>query len=491
MALMEEQLDFDGYWWLPANPDRRVPGRLKFSQDEIILDLLAKFDEDPCGTVRRMNELEHHEVIHGLNRDQKEITLSDCWSRGPAMRNGAILGSYSANRLLIGAWYADETDIRFDEISMRFTDLSMWAASSGFESRMRFQSEDNAGGIDVKFTPPDTVEVAIGDGATLRIGFPWTWSGYEPVTMESKITQDASFTIEFDGPASFERAQDYVYQLRNFLALGVGRPVQVVSLTGFHKPGSIEALGPVGARPLIPRKHPVEILYRLKAIPMLASKPVYPFEMLYSLGHVRDSLEQYLGRWFTCQKTLRAVFDRYFAAMFDPTPTAQDQVHRYMLTLEGHHRRTTGATAVSPEEHERRLAEVEESLSPANWAWVKPAIKHRNEPPLAARVHEIVGACPVVAERIVGEPGAWMNFARKAVTMRDYLSHLTEPLERRAPKGLSVVQLTTQLRAIAEMTLLLEIGFSCEQIDQGFVRVRRYEEVAHIKRLRAKRARVR
>jgi hypothetical protein len=291
------------------------------------------------------------------------------------------------------------------------------------------------------------------------------------------------FVLGFEKPANFELLQEHVYQLRNFVSLGVGRPVQIVSLTGHHKPGSIMSLGgPADAEPTTnPRTVDVEILYRPTAIPTPPSKPLLASDMVFSLRDVRPRLEQHLRRWFACQQTLRPVFDGYFAAIFDPTPTAYDQVRRYMSALEGHHRRTTNATLVSPEEHAKRLGVVERALSAKQRAWVMPAIEHRNEPTLATRIEDTLAACPVVSEKIVGKPKTWTGFAQKAVGTRDYLAHLTERLEQRAPKGLSIVQLATQLRSVAETTLLLEIGFTCEQVDQAMTRARRYESIAAIK----------
>jgi hypothetical protein len=38
---MLEPGEFEAYWWLPADPDRKFPGTLLFFQDEIRLRLRA------------------------------------------------------------------------------------------------------------------------------------------------------------------------------------------------------------------------------------------------------------------------------------------------------------------------------------------------------------------------------------------------------------------------------------------------------------------
>lgn len=68
---------------------------------------------------------------------------------------------------------------------------------------------------------------------------------------------------------------------------------------------------------------------------------------------------------------------------------------------------------------------------------------------------------------------------------RNYYTHYDESLQGRAPQGIKLLPLTAQLRALVEMCLLLEIGFSASEIDALFERSERYRDLEHLLELTA------
>jgi hypothetical protein len=70
---------FEGVWWLPQSPVRRVPGTLTFDADGLVLvvyDSLAEFTV-PAGHVIEggVPEWKLTPMIHGRRRDGKDVTL--------------------------------------------------------------------------------------------------------------------------------------------------------------------------------------------------------------------------------------------------------------------------------------------------------------------------------------------------------------------------------------------------------------------------------
>jgi hypothetical protein len=64
----------------------------------------------------------------------------------------------------------------------------------------------------------------------------------------------------------------------------------------------------------------------------------------------------------------------------------------------------------------------------------------------------------------------------------NYEVHLDPENEEHAASGAKLLVLVLQLRTLVEMTLLLDLGFSGEDVDSIFDRIRRYERVDHLKR---------
>jgi Apea-like HEPN len=124
------------------------------------------------------------------------------------------------------------------------------------------------------------------------------------------------------------------------------------------------------------------------------------------------------------------------------------------------------------------LAGVEDNL---DREWLEQVLVHSHEPSLSQRLHQTLARCPRVASRAVGSRKKRDSFIWRVVKTRNYKTHL-DPLQKEgAADGVALVSLVFQLKAIVEMTLLLELGFSCEQVDEIFERTRRYEAIENIK----------
>jgi hypothetical protein len=236
-----EAREFEGFWWLPTAPEERVAGKLSFSQADIRLDLLGGFTErvDETETAEATDDAAPTEVtiqpfdlvafqprILGETRNGRPMSLERCNGRSLSLSvPGFGVSTYGAWMILDGAWYEPDEEVAFDEIAVRFSDLDQWACVSGFSYKINHDEKGEAlTSIEMTFTPPEEIEVALGEGATLRVEFPWTWTGPGPVTTNFRIAQAAAMRIVFNEPASIERSLTYVAQLRNFLSLAVGRP---------------------------------------------------------------------------------------------------------------------------------------------------------------------------------------------------------------------------------------------------------------------------
>lgn len=63
---------FDGIWWLPDQPDRRVAGTLEVGWGLLRLDLIGSFLDPP-----QWSQVQHHPVILGTTTDGKRVTLHE------------------------------------------------------------------------------------------------------------------------------------------------------------------------------------------------------------------------------------------------------------------------------------------------------------------------------------------------------------------------------------------------------------------------------
>jgi ApeA N-terminal domain 1 len=481
-----ESRELQGYWWLPSLPEGKIPGTLHFSQADIRLELLGGFAQTLVAT--HVDEAEQGEGprevtvdfasfvafqprILGEARNGKAVTLELCNGRSLATGFPRLTTSeYGPRFVLVGAWYEPDEEVAFDEIAIRFSDLDTWASVSGFATKY-FWTEDRKSfaSIESTFTPPKDIEVALDEETTLRFEFPYTMSGMRPVTTELHITQAATIGIAFaaEKPANIERSLTYVAVLRNFLALAVGRPIRVLSVRGFHNPPADAETDRFTG--LDPQKLEVEILYRLVGLPEPAERELHPTEMLFTVGQVHPKLEEVLSTWFAKQELLGPVLARYFHLVHTPPTSREQEFENLTRVLETHHRLVAGPAAKTTE-HLERLAAILSAVPAEHREWLGNRLEYSHESTLSQRLKIALARCPEIATRVVGNSEACSSFARKVSLTRNYETHLDPGNREEAAQGAELVALTYQLRALVEITLLLEIGFSCEEIAAIFER---------------------
>ena len=478
---MLEPREWRGLWWDPHKPETRIAGVLSFSQADAELELIGLLPdlEAEDGSLEVMFGLVDRPRIHGLTTDGGKITLDRCIPRGRRIGAGVPVERHHPGVIFVGHHFEDA--IEFDAIEARFTHLDEWAGLSGFSESLSWTDERKIEAIKVEFRPPEDVTATLKDGTTIEIGFAWSWSGPAIVTTRAEIEQQAGILARYPTPREFDEALKLVGRLRNFFNLGVGKPVHPREVAGILEPATTEDRE--SDQPGVNRTR-VEILYTLSDQPQpsdLEARDVLPHEMRFTLRDIHDSLDQRIQTWLERYEILRPALDLYFGVAYGAVRYLEPRFLSLIQALETYHRRTSSTTVLPEQEHLRWISSVLDPLpDSARRDRLEKILAHSNEPPLRARLKEVLASCPTIGSKIASKARV---FLEAAVTGRNYLTHYDPTLEARAPKGIELLPLSAQVGALLEMCFLREIGFTCEEIDAIFTRVRRYEEIDHLARV--------
>ena len=102
--------------------------------------------------------------------------------------------------------------------------------------------------------------------------------------------------------------------------------------------------------------------------------------------------------------------------------------------------------------------------------------------PLAERMRDVLAQCKTVSRRIVGEQQVDTDdFIKGFKDSRNYYTHYNPKLEEKAAKGTALLLLCIQLQAIIEMSLLREIGFTSQAINEMLERGKRFAQIEHFR----------
>ncbi len=106
-----EELEYNGVWWLPDEPEKRFYGILKFTPSEgAILDLMGSFRDIKDDILKH----KEYEIILGISSDGKYITLYKCFEiRSTISLPGITSSSIYGEFVFVGFHFYKPEDIKF------------------------------------------------------------------------------------------------------------------------------------------------------------------------------------------------------------------------------------------------------------------------------------------------------------------------------------------------------------------------------------------
>ena len=445
---MIEIREFRGWWRLPGKKGEELPGTLVVTKGEAELDLTGHFGHEILSEseteIRMSGGLAEQPRILGIDSNGKAVTseghVSTSYSAHSA---GVTLSKYRRSVTFVGKHFERGEKVEFDEISIRASDLAAWTQVRAIETKARSRKR---GGyyvwseISDRSKRLDDIEIPLsrGERAFIRIG-----TNFKGIDMfgqgseHAELSQDTEFHLRFSRPRNLEHVFERVGDLRNFLSLAIGRPVAVLSVTGYRDNFADDHT----KRPV-----PIEILWGIPHNPEPPEKPRQAHEMLFTLPAVSTEISKVMRSWFAKQRRLEPVFNLFFGLLYNSNIYSDV---RFLLY----------AQAVETYGYRRRRKPVKRTFR--------------------EQINDVLAICPTASRKIVGpDPEA---FTKLLKVSRDFYTHYDPAKKKLAAKEVGLLLLSTQLRTLIEMALLRELGFTHRAVDAILARARRYEEIEHFK----------
>ncbi len=222
-----DNIDLEGVFWLAANPDEKVAGRLKVDgQREMELDLIGSFF-DPRGA--EANGPMEPVRIQGI-AGNKSLTLDNCLQTGQTIRGyGITQERYHVPVVFDGAHF-DETEVlEFNELRLRLQHLEHWVGYS----KVKVEYPKNQYG---------SYQLRVDHSPTQRMAMKTNFGELELLFNYTARTQSFEFAIEehrelkvgFHRPQSLEQVLQVCSALQDLVTMGVDSPTSVVDVTVFH-----------------------------------------------------------------------------------------------------------------------------------------------------------------------------------------------------------------------------------------------------------------
>ncbi len=458
---MIEKFEYKGIWWLPDKPEEQISGTLRFAAAEgAVLELIGSFKD-----LQDMNKILEPEIILGISSNGKNITLYKCFeTKSTISFPGFQTSSFYGNVVFVGVHFQKAEEIKFNNLSIHYLHLDEWINTSGFD--IKYLREENE--IIIKYKLPEPFQATISDELKILINFRSEGSTFSYFQKEATIKQTTEIEVETPEAKPFEDYIKIMYQIQNFLTLGITEPVYPLAIDGITEEN----------REMINDKNPyprVEIFYTLPDIPQ-SPKTLHPSDMLFTFEDISSRFDSFLRNWFEKVDLLEPVYDLYFGTLYNPRMYSEQKFLSLVQAIESFHQRTHGGEYLSVEEYKP----VYDTLVNAIPDWVSSDLKCRlmeylkygREFSLRKRLKEIIYIYQDNIDRFIGNKNA---FIENVVDTRNYQTHHDEDLKERAASGEELYRLTQKLKVLLEVCLLRELGFSSDEIKGLFSRNGRYQ----------------
>ena len=452
---MPDVVEYVGKWWLPENPERRIYGKLNYdSREGSTLSLDGAF-----------NESFDAEGFYGIvlgDSYGKKITLKNCSRtnfRKEQHESGKpyITSEFIVSVFYVGRHFPKKEDIKFTQLSVSYSQLEEWLGERPFSHEAR-ENEKGLREHILKFTMPSVKEIAL-DKFKISIGYGFSTSlgAFRKPDFEAT----AGLWVDVDDEMHIDRFHSIMYHIRNFLSLATGNRVSMLDINGRNR--NIDQHETIQI--FFPRREEI-------SDEALFSHHFFPFHF----ESISEHPEFYFKNWFDIIENFEPTYDLYFGTMYNPYLYPTHTFLSLAQALESYLSRTLDNNILPDELFKEELlpkflsmiSEIPETNCQQQ---LEPKAKFdMNRKSFRTKLKELLEEYGDLFFFIDKKE----EFVGKVVDTRNYYTHYSPDLEKRAVEIADLPFLSQKLRYILIVILLREIGFVDSLIERILRRYRRY-----------------
>lgn len=417
---IKEEFKKSGYFWLPAKPEKKVPGTLVVTEGgKIRLELVGLLEESIKETYNLLsgdNDLKR--IIGHIEKDSL-VTLEGCsyTNKHISLSGGISKSTIRAHMAIEGAAYSEDK-VFMNAFKFSVEGIDEWVGLSGI--KIERQLEKRTASID--YVPPKDISLNLSNGMKLLITFSWTLPGLPNLT-EAKITQKTYFKLVSEQERPLSDFTSAAYKITTFLGFAIDQPV-CIERVYVTSEAICDNIGNGKTRPT-----PMSLYYESR--PYTKTEPrIDSYQMLFGFDQIRKDAERIFNKWFDAYENISPALNLYFAARTGAYQYLEGKFLALAQALETYHRRTLNPKKVG----------------------------------LGKRVTELIESF----ENFIGTSEERKNLKSTIVATRNYLTHYDKRLEPKAAEGEGLWLLYTKMEAIFQLHLLKILGFTNSEIESVY-----------------------
>ena len=449
---ISKPIDTRGFFWLPDDPNNKLPGNLSVSESGAIrVEMMGLFNESLHNAKSMLNGFarEYDRVICEVESGGK-VTLENCLYQASRV---SLSGGLSSSTLLaelafVGAHFYSKEDMRFSEFTFSVDGLEEWLLVSGIS--MDPDDDNKAGSI--SYALPDEIVLRLHDGLKLKVVFSLEFPLVSMPVTEMGVSQFSFLELEASVPMQIDSALRLARQICNFLSLATENSVTLRSIE--------VAQGNDHGDTEVPRTTRAKVYCRF-SLPIDKEVPFSWPRFLFSYSDVEDRLERLLVAWLDMHQSLGPVLNQYFANRLDSSLFLEEKCFQLAQAIEALHRFGHPDEKEMPTETFGVIkAEMLQCCPPEHREMLSRKLSHANELTLRKRIMRLVSPF----SPWFGNRRERKRFVGKLVDFRNSYTHFTTEQEKVKASSRDLLTLHDRVDTLFKLSLLRLIGFGDEQI---------------------------
>ena len=512
-----KNIEKDGVWFLPNNPEKQVYGKLTFSTDES--PKLFLFDQ--------LQEVKFHdtipirldfEIINGYLVDGQKVTLCHCY-QPIEFKTGIQTSTIHARYLLIGHQFKTLKEIVLKGVSVRYKNLEEWINLPNFEinwsineerKKERKKERKNIKEINVKQKTLEPIELGklldfsiILYDETIDLQKLQIANFIGRIGRKISLEEKKSITFRTDSEKSLEEIINVIYLFQELLIFASGQMTYPYNIQSIIKVIEKDAKIPehvyldliTGSLPLknIAKS---ELGFEIKAFEEEKEKLV-AIEIYFNVGKldnldakfdsqrvlfcfkdVKEQFDELLNLWERNSKDLEPIIDLYLRLMYVPRRHINDFFLSLAQAIEAFHSLAHDGSHLDKQVYKSVIRKTlekavdsipdfvpsdneQDSVDLRKYKMIlkKEKLSHLNSYSLRERLEEIISeyrSC--LPDNFFASSDEQNDFLKKIRKTRNYLTHLSSKKDKDVLSGQNLLLLTQKLKMVLEICLLKQLG---------------------------------
>ena len=457
-----EPIQTKGYFWLPNNPEEKIPGELRISEHgQIELDLMGIFSREnrQKGIEYLTDQLTDFDRICGNIYEKRRVTLLKCIQTSsqsnPFSFQALELSSFLATIALVGVDYGQD-ELTFNRLNFVVEGLDDWLNFDTIKTSVDYEVDGDiiksvkGGRADYKFQ--ESPSYTIDDDIDIQFCAPVKSSAifpHRPLSFFS-LTSQPYISLTSQEPRKIDYFINLADKVRKFISLAVDQEIQMQSFTFLD-----EIQG---------RIRPVHMYLQMRLARETEYKPRVQ-KVLFTFGDVENRVAELMNRWITQYESDKAghALNLYFSGAWRESSLLDTNITFLAQAIEVLHRETNPDDRPMDQQQFREIKRKIFDLLPTDIPQlIKTRIGQVNQPSLRNRAKAMM----VPFENWFRDGEASDEFARRVSDTRNYFTHYSGELRIGLREGEELFDLYTKLEILLLLHILKLVGFDRGQIAQ-------------------------